>query len=110
VLILPEVAAEHDQLQLVRDLLCVRQRERVRLLKRRQISQIRTNLACTRIRRMALAASDDDQQKVKEDIRRYFHGRFHREDAVFRDFRSKHYRRKPLSRSAPRCHVVELEN
>jgi hypothetical protein len=48
-------------------------------------------LAFTRIRRMALAASDDDQQKVKKDIRRYFHGRFHREDSVFRDFRSKHY-------------------
>jgi hypothetical protein len=30
-------------LQLVRDLLCVRQRERVRLLKQREISQIRTH-------------------------------------------------------------------
>lgn len=35
--------------------------------------------------------SDDDQQKVKEDIRKYFHGRFHREDSVFGDFRSEHY-------------------
>jgi hypothetical protein len=40
---------------------------------------------------MALAASDDDQQKVKKDIRRCFHGRFHREDSVFRGFRSEHY-------------------
>jgi hypothetical protein len=29
---------------------------------------------------MALASSDDGQQKAKEDIRRYVHGRFHRED------------------------------
>jgi hypothetical protein len=29
--------------------------------------------------------------EVKEDIRRYFHSRFHREDSVFRDFRSEHY-------------------
>jgi hypothetical protein len=45
---------------------------RMRLLKQRQFSQIRTHLACTRIRRMALAASDDDQQKVK----RIFGGTF----------------------------------
>jgi hypothetical protein len=40
---------------------------------------------------MALASSDDGQQKAKEDIRRYVHGRFHREDSVFGDFRSEHY-------------------
>jgi hypothetical protein len=37
---------------------------------------------------MAVAASDDDQQKAKakEDIRRYVHGRFQREGSVFRGF------------------------
>jgi hypothetical protein len=58
---------------------------RMRLLKQRQFSQIRTHLACTRIRRMALAASDDDQQKVK----RYSEVRsrqFHREELCFRRF------------------------
>ena len=90
-LTLLKVAVEHDQLQLVRDLFCVRQRERLRLLKLQQISQIRTHLACTRVRRMAVASSDDDQQKAKEDIRRYVHGRFHREDSVFGDFRSEGY-------------------
>jgi hypothetical protein len=45
------------------------------------------------IRRMAVAASDDDQQKAKakEDIRRYVHGRFHQEGSVFGDFRSEHF-------------------
>jgi hypothetical protein len=39
---------------------------------------------------MAVAASDGDQQKAKEGIRRYVHGRFHREGSVFGDFRSEH--------------------
>jgi hypothetical protein len=58
---------------------------------------------------MALAASDDDQQKVKEDIRRYFHGRFHWEGSVFGDSDPNITHRKTLSRSPP-CDVVELEN